>query len=33
LVRSRIRSLSNSANAAKMWKTSFPPGVVVSMFS
>jgi hypothetical protein len=31
LVRSRIRSRSNSARAAKMWNTSLPPGVVVSM--
>ena len=31
LVRSRIRSRSNSARAAKTWKTSLPPGVVVSI--
>jgi hypothetical protein len=28
-VRSRIKSRSNSASAAKTWKTSLPPGVVV----
>src|SRR5215213_5753524 len=33
LVRSRMRSRSNSANAANTWKTSLPPGVVVSMAS
>jgi hypothetical protein len=33
LVRSRIRSRSNSARAAKTWKTSLPPGVVVSIAS
>ena len=32
-VRSRIRSRSNSAPAAKPWKTSLPPGVVVSIAS
>src|SRR5215217_4181849 len=32
-VRSRIRSRSNSAKAAKTWKTSLPPGVVVSIAS
>ena len=32
-VRSRIRSRSNSASAAKTWKTSRPPGVVVSFDS
>jgi hypothetical protein len=33
LVRSRIRSRSNSASAANTWKTSLPPGVVVSIAS
>ena len=33
LVRSRIRSRSNSARAANTWKTSLPPGVVVSIAS
>src|SRR5215218_10170306 len=33
VVRSRIRSRSNSARAAKTWKTSLPPGVVVSIAS
>jgi hypothetical protein len=33
LVRSRMRSRSNSAKAAKTWKTSLPPGVVVSIAS
>jgi hypothetical protein len=32
-VRSRMRSRSNSAKAAKTWKTSLPPGVVVSIAS
>ena len=32
-VRSRIISRSNSARAPKIWKTSFPPDVVVSMSS
>jgi hypothetical protein len=32
-VRSRIRSRSNSARAAKTWNTSLPPGVVVSIAS
>src|SRR5699024_1405109 len=33
LVRSVMMSRSNSAREAKMWKTSRPPGEVVSMFS
>jgi hypothetical protein len=33
LVRSRMRSRSNSARAANTWKTSLPPGVVVSIAS
>jgi hypothetical protein len=33
LVRSRITSRSNSASAPKIWNTSLPPDVVVSMFS
>ena len=33
LVRSRMRSRSNSARAAKTWKTSLPSLVVVSMLS
>jgi hypothetical protein len=33
LVRSRTRSRSNSAKAANTWKTSLPPGVVVSICS
>jgi hypothetical protein len=33
MVRSRIRSRSNSASDPKRWNTSFPPDVVVSMFS
>jgi hypothetical protein len=33
LVRSRMRSRWNSARAAKTWKTSLPPGVVVSIAS
>ena len=33
LVRSRMRSRSNSASAPIRWKMSFPPGVVVSMLS
>jgi hypothetical protein len=32
-VRSRMRSRSNSARAAKTWKTSLPAGVVVSIAS
>ena len=32
-VRSRIRFRSNSASAPKMWKTSVPPGEVVSIAS
>jgi len=32
-VRSRMRSRSNSANAANTWKTSRPPGEVVSIVS
>jgi hypothetical protein len=30
-VRSRIRERSNSASPEKIWKTSLPPGVVVSI--
>ena len=33
IVLSRMMSRSNSATLAKMWKTSFPPGVVVSRLS
>jgi hypothetical protein len=33
VVRSRTRSRSNSARAANTWKTSLPPGVVVSIAS
>jgi hypothetical protein len=33
IVLSRIRFLSNSATAPNTWNRSFPPGVVVSMFS
>ncbi len=33
LVRSRMRSRSNSASAPMRWKISLPPGVVVSIFS
>jgi hypothetical protein len=33
VVRSRIKLLSNSAKAPKIWKINFPPLVVVSMFS
>lgn len=33
LVRSRIKSRSNSGSAPIRWKMSFPPGVVVSMRS
>jgi hypothetical protein len=33
MVRSRIRSRSNSANDPKMWNTNRPPGVVVSIAS
>ena len=32
-VLSRINSLSNSAREANIWKISFPPEVVVSIFS
>ena len=33
MVRSRITPRSNSARAAKMWNTSLPPAVVVSIAS